>query len=233
MELELQELGLSKIEAKVYLKLLELGPSRAGIIARKSGVHRRLVYDATDRLIKNGLIGYIIKNNRKYFEAVNPEKLLANIKEKEERIVQLLPQLQAKFQTPKEVLETSFFTGINGLKTIFEDQLASAKEILIIGASPIANEILRFYFHWYDKRRKEKKIHVKMILSASFKKEFKKIPLTQIKYLPKEYETPTAINIYNNNVAVILWSKNPLAILIKQKEIADGYRKYFDLLWEK
>ena len=169
MELELMEIGLNKTESKVYLKLLELGPSLAGVIARKAGIHRRLVYDATDRLIQRGLIGYIIKNNRRYFEAANPEKLLSNIKEKEEKINSMLPKLREKFYSKKESLETSFFRGLNGLKTIFEDQLSSSKEILIIGASPLANKLLRFYFHWYDKRRKAKRINVKIILNKEFK----------------------------------------------------------------
>ena len=34
----------------------------------------------------------------------------------------------------------------------------NAKEILILGASPRAYEILQFYFKWFDKRRVENKI---------------------------------------------------------------------------
>jgi len=42
----LKELGLTEVEIKVYLTLLEIGSSQAGIITRKSGIHRRMVYDA-------------------------------------------------------------------------------------------------------------------------------------------------------------------------------------------
>ena len=54
------------------------------------------------------------------------------------------------------VLECSALTQ-EGLKTVFEDQL-SAKEILILGASPKAYEVLQFYFKWYDQARRKKKI---------------------------------------------------------------------------
>lgn len=229
----MQQIGLTKNEIKIYLTLIELGPSLAGIISRKSGIHRRSVYDTIDRLIEKGLIGYIVKNNRKYFEAVNPSIILSLLKEKEESIKEILPQLESKFNLTKEKQETLFFRGKSGLKTAFEDQIMTGKEILIFGASPLANEILKFYFKWFDKRRIEKKIKVKIIFDSSIKNNLKKIPLSEIRFLPKEYSTPAATNIYSDKISIILWSKeNPLAIIIKQKEIADSYRKFFNLMWK-
>src|SRR3989338_5382046 len=98
-------LGLTKLESKVYLTLLDLGPSLAGLITRKSGIHRRSVYDALERLIQKGLIGYIVKNNRKYFEASNPERLVDLLREKEATVQHLLPQLQARYNQTKEKSE--------------------------------------------------------------------------------------------------------------------------------
>ncbi len=233
MEKQLQQIGLTENEAKIYLTLLDIGPSLAGMISRKSGIHRRSVYDAIDRLIEKGLIGYITKNNRKYFEAVNPSILLNLLKEKEESVKEILPQLESKFNLTKEKQETLFFRGKSGLKTAFEDQILTGKEILIFGASPIANEILKFYFKWFDKRRVEKKIKVKIIFDSSIRNKLQKIPLSEIRFLPKEYSTPAATNIYADKISIILWSKeNPLAIIIKQKEIADSYRKFFNLMWK-
>ena len=62
-ETALEKAGLTKIESKVYLSLLDLGPSLAGQISKHSGIHRRSVYDALDRLAEKGLISYIVKNN--------------------------------------------------------------------------------------------------------------------------------------------------------------------------
>ena len=49
---ELKQIGLTTNESKVYLALLDLGPSLAGQISRKTGLHRRTVYDTTEGLIK-------------------------------------------------------------------------------------------------------------------------------------------------------------------------------------
>lgn len=223
----LQKFGLTENESKVYLALLEMGPSLAGQLSRKTGIHRRNIYDITERLIKKGLIGYIIKNNRKLFEAVNPEKFQDILKEKQNQLAENLPFLRQLYKKTKQKQETNFYKGIEGLKTIFQDQLNS-KEILILGASSSAFDILPFYFKWYDKDRVKKKIKTRIISSD----KLKKIPLSEIRYLPQKYANPLAINIYKDKVALILWKKPPLAIVIKQTEISDSYKKYFELMWK-
>ena len=226
----LQEAGLTKNEALVYNALLELGPSLAGQVSRKTGLHRRTVYDTTEMLIKKGLLGYILKNNRRFFKAASPTKFLDILKEKENSINDSLPEMLSLYTKTKDKEETNFYKGKQGLKTVFEDQLNS-KEILILGASPNAYDILQFYFRWFDKARKQKKIKAKIIFNK--KDKMPKIPLSEIKYLPQKYTSPLAVNIYNNKVAIILWSKeNPIAIVINNKEIAEGYKKYFELMWK-
>lgn len=225
----LQKLGLTDNEARVYLALLELGPSLAGQISRKTGVHRRNIYDITERLIEKGLIGYIVKNNRRLFEAANPERLKEILKEKQRELEEALPNLTLLYQKTKEKQETNFYKGIEGLKTIFQEQVTGkSKEILILGASSSAFEVLPFYFKWYDKDRVKKKIKARIIASN----KLPKIPLSEIRYLPQKYSNPLAINIYGDKVAITLWKKPPLAIVIKEQEIADSYRKYFELMWK-
>jgi len=229
--MEIEEAGLTRTEALVYKALIELGPSLAGQTARRTGLHRRSVYDATERLIKKGLIGYIVKNNRRYFEAVNPGRLLEIIEEKKAKLMLVLPDLEEQFLAKKEKQETNFYKGKSGLKSVFEDQLAEKKEILIIGSSTEFAEVLPFYFKWYDERRKKEKIRARIIFSN--RKNKARIPLSEVRFLPEKYSNPVSINIYSDKIALILWSREePLAILIKNKEISRGYRKYFELLWK-
>ena len=141
----LKQAGLTENESKVYLALLDLGPSLAGQISRKTGMHRRTVYDTTEMLIKKGLIGYILQNNRRLFQASNPQRILDIIKEKQNILSPFVAELSQRFTSTKEKEETNFYKGKEGLKTVFEDQL-NAKEILVLGASPKAYDVLKFYF---------------------------------------------------------------------------------------
>ena len=149
MDIEkLNEAGMTTNESKIYLALLDLGPSLAGIISRRTGLHRRTVYDTTETLIKKGLIGYILKNNRRLFAASPPKKILDVLVEKQLILEPFIEILTEKYGKTKEKEETNFYKGKEGLKTVFEDQL-NHKEILILGASDKAYEIISFYFHWY------------------------------------------------------------------------------------
>ena len=225
---ELKQAGLTENETKVYLALIESGPNLAGQISRKTGLHRRSVYDVTEMLIKKGLIGYILKNNRRYFEASNPNRILEILQEKQNLLEPIVSDLLKTYSSEKEKQETNFYKGKEGLKAIFEDQL-NYKEILILGASPKAYEVLQFYFKWYDKKRKKRKIKARII---AYDKKISKIPLAEIRYLPQKYESPVAVNIYGNKTAIILWAKQPIVIAIREKEIAEAYKKYFELMWK-
>jgi sugar-specific transcriptional regulator TrmB len=233
MDNELKQLGLTTNESIVYKTLLKIGPSLAGEISRKSGLHRRTIYDTTEMLIKKGLVGYILKNKKRLFQAASPNVFLDILKEKENNMQNILPQMLLEYQKTKEKQETNFYKGKQGLKTVFEDQIETGEEILVLGASTLAYDILKYYFKWFDKNRVKSKIKTKIIFNTKDRKENLKIPLSEIKYLPDKYTSPLAINIYGDKVAIILWSKeNPIAIVIKNKEISKGYENYFKLMWK-
>lgn len=228
----LEESGLTRNESLIYQSLLELGPSLAGQISRKTGLHRRTVYDVTEMLIKKGLIGYILKNNRRIFQASSPERFLDILKEKEETINSYIPEMMEYYKKTQEKQETNFYKGMQGIKIVFEDQLKEkTNEILILGASHLAQEIFQFYLKWYNKKRVKQRVKMKIIFNE--KKGSSKIPYSEVRYLPEKYYSPVAVNIYSDKVAIILWSKeSPLAILIKNKEISEGYKKYFNIMWK-
>lgn len=225
----LLQFGLTSNESKIYLALIDLGPSLAGRISRKTGVHRRNVYDSIERLIQKGLVGYIQQNNRNLFQASNPNRFLDIIKEKESLILPVVAELGLKFNKTLDKEETNFFKGKEGLRSVLEDQL-NYKEVLILGANPKAGDVMQFYFKWYNQTRMKKKIRLKIITHERW---FSKLKLADVRFFPEKYSSPLAINIYGDKTAIILWSKSaPIAIVIKSKDISDGYRQYFDLLWK-
>jgi sugar-specific transcriptional regulator TrmB len=232
---QIKKAGLTENEAKIYEALLELGARPAGSLSRRTGLHRRVVYDVTDRLIKKGLVGYIIENGTKIFSASNPKRFLEIIEEEKNQIQNVLPEMMQIFGSAKEKQreDTQFYKGKEGLKSVFEDQLAEGKEILIMGGSPMAYEILEYYFVWFDKKRVKQKIKTKIIFDEKLKEKKLNIPLSEIKYLPAKYSSPLAINIYGDKVAIILWNKeNPFVIVIKNRDISEGYRKHFEMMWK-
>jgi sugar-specific transcriptional regulator TrmB len=229
----LEELGLTSSEAKIYLVLLEQGASLAGIISRNTGIHRRSVYDAIERLIQKGLVSYIKSNNRKYFEAVDPERLMEIIHKREEDIKSVLPELKMLQKMREGKNETLFFRGKAALKSAFDDQLDKAKEICIWGATAKANEILQFYFPHFDKQRIKKGIKARIIFSELDRSHpyLAKIPMADVRFVPADVNSDAAVNIYDRNVCIVAWRPDPVAILIREDNISTGFRNYFEFMW--
>ncbi len=226
----LQQLGLTKTEEKIYLTLLDYGSMLAGPLAQKAGIHRRNVYDALHRLIEKGLVSYIMTNNRHYYQAEDPQRLLGMVKEREIGVKELLPPLELKFRMSHEKQETLFYKGKEGIKAIFEDQLREKKPVYIMGGSKNASEILRYYLPRYTKQRLQKKIQLNIIYTGKREKD-KGTPLAKTRSLPEGYAGLAATNIYGDKVAIIIWTEEPIAILIKNKDVAESYMNYFKLLW--
>ena len=227
---ELTNVGLTESEIKIYLMLLDIKRAQVGVLSRKTGLHRRSIYDVLDRLIEKGLVSYIQENGKRYYIAEDPKKIQDIIENKRESINLILPQLIGKYNLKKEKQETLFYRGREGIKSIFEDQIRTKEDVYIIGASRNAKEIMSYYLKHYTKKRIEENVKLYAIYSGERKKA---PPFAKVKYLNKEFETIVSTNIYGNKVAIIIWLEHdPVAIVIQQPDVVKTYKNYFNLLWK-
>lgn len=233
----LEDLGLTKLEIKIYKVLLNHGSSLAGDISKKTGIHRRNVYDSLGRLIHKGLVGYVKENNRKRYSITNPELVRDIFERKHNELNELMPSLLAKYKATNKKDETLFYRGKSGLKLIFEDIIREKKEVLVNATSVKVSHILTYFFPKYELLRKNNKIHTRMLFDTGVMKNrksydyFNKLPLCKAKFIDNFNTSPMSQYIYGDNVALIVWSEDPIAILIKQKEVAQGFRDSFELMW--
>ncbi len=227
----LEEFGLTKNQSKVYLKLLQLGPSLASQVSGQTRINRSLTYTILKELAEKGLVSYFIQNNKKYFQAAQPREFLNILKEKEEKIKEILPRLE-KINILPESEKVEVFKGQEGLKTVLNDFL-KYKEYYVIGGVGKSIEALPYFIDGWHKRRIKLKITRHVIISEDARgKKVSKFPLTEARYLPKQYETFESTTIYGNKVVHTIWVQNPLAIVIESKKIHDAYMKQFNLLWK-
>ena len=237
MQETLKKFGLSQSETKVYLALIELGASLAGDITKKANINRSNCYDALQRLMEKGLVSYVIKANRKYFQAETPQKFLELIKEeenqlknKEKEIKEILPQLIEKSKISGEKPEATIYKGKKGIKSIFEDILKH-KEYWVFGSSGKFKEVLGPFFSLFQKQVKKNKIKCKLIASEKVRNT-DIIIHAETRYLPKEYITLISTIVYGNKVVIISWTENPTGFLLEDKQTADSYRIYFNFMWK-
>ena len=194
----IEEIGLTPIEAKIYLTLVRKGPSLAGTITKETGIHRRTTYDILYRLRSKGLISNIILENKRYFEAVNPDRLLDIIKEKENNLKNILPELKEMYKSTKEKNEVLFFKGKKALKNILEDQINKSKEILFMGKYLEIDQLTKILFSRYHDKRIEKKLNTKILYYGN-KKQVEKPKLSEIKFANIETQSSMSTYIYGDN----------------------------------
>ncbi|MFC1710909.1 TrmB family transcriptional regulator [Nanoarchaeota archaeon] len=244
MEKTLEDVGLTKNQAKIYLALLDLGLSSAKPIIEKTKLHRQLVYNGLDFLIEKGLVSYVIQSNKKYFKAANPKQFLNYFKKKEEEIQkqknkfkEILPKLKKK-EKHKLKQEATVYYGNKGIKALLDNMIRENKKILTIGASDIKAKAFQYHLKFnlplFHKIRVNKKIPLKILLSIGLKqriKDLKKLKHTKTKILPKEFTSNSSTNIYGNKVSIIMWGEEPFGFLIESKDIVNAQRKHFNLLW--
>ena len=230
----IEHVGLTRNEANIYLELLRTGSALAREIAKITNMHRTSVYSCIQRLHKKGLVLITTLGKKTYFEAVDPGKLLSLLKEREERLKLVLPDLKklkdTNFYTRHEV---QYFKGKQGLKSVFDEILQSGKDYVGWGPERKIESLLRHYFVYYIRERRLKKMHAKlMYFEDSRGAHYTKNPLVHVRYLPQSFYGPTAHRVYGDNVAILLLEEEPLCIIIRNKAIAESYRKHFRILWD-
>ncbi|MFH1650145.1 MAG: helix-turn-helix domain-containing protein [Candidatus Woesearchaeota archaeon] len=244
IESALKEAGLTAGEIKAYLALLELGASSTGPISKKSKLSGSKVYEVLERLKGKGLVASFEKNNVMHFEALSPERLLdylddrkKTIDKEKASIARVLPQLLA-FKKTAPQSAAKLFIGWQGIKNANEDIIMTLKkgeEWLTMGLSDQPLSWERHFTHRQTERAR-KGIILKHLLNEKYKRLYetrKKLPHSSYRFLPKELEMPTSTEIYANKVLImIMVQASPLAIMIENKDVADSFRKYFEVLWK-
>ncbi len=232
----LKEIGFTENEVKVYLALLELGSVTATEISKLSKVHRTNVYDTLNSLIKKGVVNYILKDKKKYYEATNPNNLLNILKEKQALLEKAIPELKSGQRYNAKKNEVHIYEGLRAIKDILNHFLEVKDERYVLGAPSLASDILGLdWLDIYHKRRIKKKLLLKHIYNKEAVDRIKylsKLPYTEVRCFSKEYNSPVATEICGDEVVLILWSDNPIIIQIINEKIAKAYKKYFELMWK-
>lgn len=243
----LEGLGLTEGEAKVYLALLELGLTTTGALVKKSDVSASKVYVILDRLAKKGLVGHVIKGGVRYFQAAEPKRIVDYLTEQERELAKkkqdvlgLLPQLVLKQKLGAEKRQAEIYEGTKGATNLFKsmiDELKRGDEYYVIGAGYGSEEIrgLRAFFTKYHAERAKRGIKVYLLANSSIKETL--VPTAykkgEVRFLPEELITNVQITIYKDKSCIILWSKDPIAFLIHNAEIAASFKNYFGFLWKR
>lgn len=239
----LLSLGFSDNEIRVYLVLLKSGLSQAGPIVKEAKLHRMLVYNALDTLVREGLAQVTRKKSIKLFSANDPQILIEKSRHLFEATQQIVPELHKLHQTSGSDIDIRTLVGVEGFQTNLQEVVESAakqtnKEMCIIGGAKDVD----FYDaigDWYipytkllDKKGVSKKLLAPSSFSSAFKKKFAAEKGTELRTLPQGLSSPTYTRITKEIVSIEIYKPHIVIIQIRNRAIAQAYLDSFALLWK-
>ncbi|MCK5373203.1 MAG: winged helix-turn-helix transcriptional regulator [Candidatus Aenigmarchaeota archaeon] len=229
---KLKKAGLSGNESKIYLELLKRGSISASSLAKKMGMDRTLVYQILNNLIDKGLVNYINKENRRYYEATSPDCLLAGIKERENIVMSVIPDLKKIERQVDTEQKVNIYEGKNGLRMLMENVMQST-DVCVFGSSGKSFDILPYDIPSLVRKSLKTDMKVRMITHKEFKgHSMTRLPNISVRYL-EEVKSPATTTIYGDTVAINVSTDKPIVIFIKNRDITESYKNYFEFLWKK
>ncbi|MBI2124914.1 hypothetical protein HYT92_03930 [Candidatus Pacearchaeota archaeon] len=158
-------------------------------------------------------------------------------REKEiEKQKEILKGMIPEFRTMQKIMpeqEAEIFMGLKGLRTAYLKLLSEHKGewlFFYIHNEKYAKESDAF-FRGISKIFKTSRIIARGICNTEYKKSkfAKTAKFMKIKYV--DFPIPGIIDICNDKILVVSWSKKPVAFLIRSQQVAESMHEYFNLAW--
>ena len=241
----LGKFGMTKTEAKIYLSIAKFGETTIGPIVKGTGLHRGTVYNSLSDLIEKGFVSFIDKGGSRYYK-ITGQKIFLNIlserrheSDKQEAEAGTFFEKISELEQKPGDNEVSVLYGKDALKTALLSMLNQCEknkyEFLFLGDGREINEnIGESFFLYIQKLKKKMNIKCRILLDHTHKKHaHHKQLLGNVGYLSNKVYTPLNIWVYGNTTLLVLFGATPITIIkIKSKSLADGFRNYFECMWE-
>ena len=250
---QLEILGLSANEIKLYLYLLENGKGTIQELMRKPGLNvtRQTIYNIIKQLDDKGLIAFSYYKKHRYIEVSPIGNMELHIQRKQEEVDEKKSQIRSLISELK--LHKGVKIKHRAEIEIYEGEDEVKKSLEIISSEALENSTIKTIFSpdedknkqsmaGFRKKRIKKNICVKGLMSADSDiplEELKsyycnKKSLIETRFLPKDkFLFNSEISIFDNVVSISNFKSKPMvSLIIKDNEIKKTIESLFDIAWE-
>jgi sugar-specific transcriptional regulator TrmB len=239
---ELQKIGLSPEEGRIYMACLEINGGPVSVIARKAGVHRVSCYHTIENLLAKRLLSQYNKNGVKCFAPEPPEQLMKLAEEKVNITKSLLPELRSLATAVGFKPKIRFYEGLDGVEKVFTESLTAKKEILGYTNLKLATEFFPEFFRNYTHQKLKKKVKTRYLSPTTVET----VHVLDV-FLPKEYDHnlieillvnrdqflfENEVLIFGNSVGIVSLNHDELlGLIVESPTFARTMKAVFDLAW--
>lgn len=244
---QLQILGLSEKQAKVYMASTFLGPAPAQKIAEQAHVNRPTTYNIIEELTALGLMSRTVERRKTLFMSggINAlEQLVKNqadaVKQRQQELDKLLPLLEQMERPHADAPPVvRFVRGKEGLDAVWRYMIRTARPGSEILSMTNNNEIVKVYPRQSSANpslRLSKRLSSKVFYYSDH------IDLPTDKHLLRESvrlrtPVPADITLYEDKAVLLSYgseaSQEWTGVVIESKEIIAVLRQLYMLAWRK
>lgn len=231
---ELQDLGLSKSEVKVYVYLLEHGLSFTRGIAEGTDISHTNAYNIADKLEDKKIVDEQEKDGKKAYLANSPKSIVRMIERKKEKAEQLVGDLEALYNKREGKPKIKFYDGLEQVKDLLREHY-DVEEAYSIGSAKNFWDLDEEYFKERTKVLRENGVIWHDIMPHASKEGIGEDILDtlgglyDVTFLPEKFGDMSAVfYIWENKVAIVHIDQPVFATVIINKNAADSLRKVID-----
>lgn len=242
---QLKNLNLTDKEARVYIALLELGPSTPYKIAKRSRLKRPTAYVIAEELVEKGLIIQVTGEKNKLYIARSPEDYFEEVEEKLFNARKILPELKALQRETSEKPNILYFEGTEGIKQAYDYRLKEFHNKEIVGffarLDEVSDDLTEKVFLPWNKYKKEHCINVRGFTADDKKLQTYSDFFTSsddegkilARFLPESlYTADTSLEIFDWGVRIVIMDSKQ-ALVMESEKFARTMKEIFELLWSK
>lgn len=235
-----EELGLTPNEAKLYETLLSTGDISVSVLSVKANIHRRSIYDALTRLTQKGLVSPIFQKGENKYQAVHPDKLLEIVKEKEQKLSHVMPDLRKKYNSGQIEEAAYIYKGPEGFKNYVREFIKLREVGYSLGAKGLLYSLSPDLAKEMWQTLKKNKTDLYTLYDPMVAKYLPEVIASEggfRKILPPEYATTGVLEILGDrvvtfaNVQVGRISEDTTIFVMINRELAEAYKTWFKYIW--
>lgn len=235
----LKNLGLSEKEVRIYLALLQLGPSTPYQIAKKAEIKRPTAYVIAEELVEKGLIVHVPGEKKRNYIAKSPEAFFEEREEKLHRAKKILPELKSFQRGISEKPSILYFEGIAGLRQAYQykQKELHGKEIVgfFASAEDASPGVMDVFIEWNEYKEKHGPRVRGLTVDAPSLQSLSKFIGTNLKtkFLPPElYDAKCSIESCDNQFVRICLIESAQTLIIESPKFAETMKEAFELIWK-
>ena len=234
----LVDLGLSRMEAQIYVTALSLGPTTVLKLSRQTGLKRTSLYAPIQNLEQLGLLRRELVGIKSLLVAEEPRHLERLLHTRKLALDQVLPELNALYNAQGEQGVLQIYRGKGSIRSAYNKMLIGLKPgdpyCIISNIKPLYESDPKFFDDFFERRSKIG-LDIRILISQQPGSEMWRSTQARYKwklrYLQSGTQLKTNLVISPKRVLIHQTIGPHFVLMIENNSVISMHSELFELLW--